>query len=113
FQLLGGGVDYGLANLPDAELRYRAINEMLFDLHSIGPHVAETLRRLLRQCICLESERFDTIADLIAGLSSIRVNHADWKYTSQAGGFELERRSGGSVYKVDVTNIGSESTISR
>jgi serine/threonine protein kinase len=113
FQLLGGGVDYQLVNLPDAELRHRTVNRMLFDLNSVGPHVGESLRRVLRKCICVEDARFATIADLIAALSSIRVNHPNWRYTSQAGGFELERRSAGIIYKVDVTQVGSQNIVVR
>jgi serine/threonine protein kinase len=113
FQLLGGGVDYSLANLPDAELRHRAVNGMLFDLNSVGPHVGEPLRRLVRRCICLENVRFETIADLIASLSNIRVNHPNWKYRTLAGGFELERRANGAVYRVEVNKAGRRSVISR
>jgi eukaryotic-like serine/threonine-protein kinase len=114
FQLLGGTLDYSLSNLPDDELKKKAIDGTLVDLESIGPHVAECLRRVLRKCVCLEAERLPCVSDFVVALNAAKVNHADWKCIVRPGGFDMERvDDSGAVYRVEVAVEGSNHTVMR
>ena len=114
FQLLGGNIDYSLSDLSDEDLKGRALAGAVIDLDSVGPHVDESLRRVLRGCICLEKDRLGSISDVVVALNAAKVKHLDWQYTVRAGGFDLERMDTASAcYKIEVEVNRSEHTVSR
>jgi serine/threonine protein kinase len=114
FQLLGGALDYSHSNLSDEELKARAIAGTLIDLDSVGPHVEEGLRRVLRGCVCPEVSRLPSVSDFVVALNAAKVNHFDWQYTLRPGGFDLERPGdSGSVFRVEVAADGRKHTARR
>ena len=114
FQLLGGTLDYSLSNISDAELREKAVNGTLVDLDSVGPHVAESLRRVLRKCVCPEDQRVSSVSDFLVLLNAAKVTHPDWRYTVRPGGFVMEREDDSkSVYRVEVAVNGFNHTVVR
>jgi serine/threonine protein kinase len=114
FQLLGGTLDYGMSHLSDSDLKARVVNGDVIDIDSVGPHVEERLRRIIRKCVCNEPERMGSISDLVVGLNAVKVNHIDWIYTQLPGGFQLEQNdSKGARYQVLVEVNGSQNKASR
>ncbi|MEO7319137.1 MAG: serine/threonine-protein kinase [Chthoniobacteraceae bacterium] len=114
FQLLGGSLDYSLSNLSDADLKARVLTGNVIDLDSVGPHVEERLRRLIRKCVCSETGRISSIADLVVGLNDVRVNHIDWSYSLRPGGFDLERiDSKGARHQISVEVTGGKHVVLR
>lgn len=114
FQMLGGSLDYSLSNLSDADLKARVLAGSVIDLDSVGPHVEERLRRLIRKCVCGENGRMASIADLVIGLNDMRVNHIDWSYSLRPGGFDLERVDAkGARHLVSVEVVASKHVVSR
>ncbi len=108
FQLLGGNLDYSLSDLTDNELKSKALSGTLVDIESVGPHVEECLRRVLRKCVCLETQRLSSVTDFIVEMNAVKVKHFDWQYTVRPGGFDMERGSeSDAVYRVEVAVDGS------
>lgn len=114
FQLLGGTLDHSLSHLQDDALKEMAVAGSLVDLESVGPHVDECLRRVLRKCVCLEAQRLPSISDFVVALNDAKVCHSDWKHVLCPGGFLMERSDdSGAVYQVEVATKGSTHTVIR
>jgi len=112
FQMLCGKMPYSQANLDDDELSSLICSQELLDLLDIGPHVDQSLRRVLSQCICQEGQRFTRMTDLINAIAACKRDHFNWRYTVAPDGFSLTREANGRTYEVQVSSDGNSHSIS-
>ena len=111
YQMLGGTVPYAKSDLDDGDLAKITINQELFDLQDIGPHVDRGIRRLIARCICKEENRIQTMKELLVEVQKEKGKHLDWTYSLTDDGFNVLRVDGERNFRIEVISNGKNEYI--
>lgn len=111
YQLLGGQINYQLAQLSDDDLGPAIISGTLVDFDSVGVHVGPALHRLIVQLACPLPGRISDCNVLIAMLQKLQRDHRDWHLRDVAPTLDVLRQDGAREFKVSIASEDKNHTI--
>jgi len=111
FQLLGGRLDYELADVTDVELAIKTRDRLIFDFTALHPYVERLVLDLLDKCICPEAQRIVDMPSLAFAFNNLIHETHDWNFKRTKDGFNLRRRNGSKLYDFGVSADGNKHTV--
>lgn len=108
YQLLGGDFDYTLGSKKEEVIRKAIVSGKVVNIETVGVHVDNRLKALLRKLICPEKRRIKNCNALLAEIQKILGEHRDWCLSSKGTGSILVSIDNKVGTKVEISSSNKQ-----